>query len=86
MPALAGFMIGRAFGSNHYYDRTIRRDTPRVHSAVASVNVVSITWRSRGVAHGERRAIRSRRPRPAGPSVGETLSRGRLRIQLGSSR
>jgi uncharacterized protein YgiB involved in biofilm formation len=69
MPALAGFMIGRAFGSNHYnYGPGFGGGygAPLYHARGDRAE-----WRT---ADGERFGAGARGPRA--PSVGETLSRG----------
>jgi uncharacterized protein YgiB involved in biofilm formation len=71
MPALAGFMIGRSFGSNHYY--------PGYGPAYGGGYGAPL-YRSRGdraewrTADGERFGAGTRGP--SAPRVGETLSRG----------
>jgi uncharacterized protein YgiB involved in biofilm formation len=78
MPALAGFMIGRAFGSNHYYDR--RDYQPGYAAGPFGGSFGQPLYRSRGdraewrTASGERFGAGARGP--AGQSVAETLSRG----------
>jgi uncharacterized protein YgiB involved in biofilm formation len=73
MPALAGFMIGRAFSSNHYFYGNDRY-APGYGGYGAPL------YRARGdraewrTADGERFGAGARGPRA--PSVGETLSRG----------
>jgi uncharacterized protein YgiB involved in biofilm formation len=74
MPALAGFMVGRAFGSNHYYDND-RRYGPGYGGGYGAP-----LYRARGdraewrTADGTRFGAGARGPGAA--SVGETLSRG----------
>ena len=69
MPALAGFMIGRAFGSNHYY-----------YQPGFAGGIGQPLYRSRGdraewrTASGDRFGVGARGP--SAPSVAETLSRG----------
>ena len=74
MPALAGFMIGRSFNSNHYYNDNDRRYGPAYGGYGAPL------YRARGdraewrTADGERFGAGARGP--SAPSVGGTLSRG----------
>jgi uncharacterized protein YgiB involved in biofilm formation len=77
MPALAGFMIGRAFGSHHYYDPNYQ---PGYATGPFGGGFGQPLYRSRGdravwrTASGERFGAGARGP--AAPSVAETLSRG----------
>jgi uncharacterized protein YgiB involved in biofilm formation len=70
MPALAGFMIGRSFGSNHYYyDRGYGGG---YGAPLYRMRGDRAEWRT---ADGERFGAGARGP-SRGPTVGETLSRG----------
>jgi uncharacterized protein YgiB involved in biofilm formation len=77
MPALAGFMIGRSFGSHHYNNPNYQ---PGYAAGPFGGGYGQPLYRSRGdraewrTASGERFGAGARGP--AGPSVAETLSRG----------
>jgi uncharacterized protein YgiB involved in biofilm formation len=77
MPALAGFMIGRTFGSHHYYDRNYQ---PGYSAGPFGGAFGQPLYRSRGdraewrTASGERFGAGARGP--VSSSVAETLSRG----------